>query len=87
MSSSISSAVNQHIQPIQTQLNNRQTNHQQQINNFMSLITTMVTSTANKFSSIQSSLQQLGASAYSWKQLGLPAQAPSEANSPHGVGR
>ena len=62
----------------------------------MSLITTMVTNTDTKLSSIQSSLQQLGASAPaqpiqsihdSWRQLGLTAQAPSEANSPHGVGR
>ena len=77
ISSAVTSSIQAHINPIQTQLNNIQTNHHNQVDQFMIMMNNLATTTNAKFDSIQNS----------FRILGVQAQAPSEAQiSPHGVG-
>ena len=76
MTSTIASVVTTQLQPIHSQINTIQITHQQQVNNFMTIMTNMAKNADKRFESIQSSLSQLG----------VPAQTPSEAIvSPPGV--
>ena len=76
INSVVATSISAQISPIQTQLNNIQATHNNQVQQFVTMMQNLAQKTDDKFNSIQNS----------FLALGVPAQTPSEAKkSPPGV--